>query len=105
MHLREKDFNVFNTRSGLGWVSARPPSPSICHSLRAYGNLEDWDYMGRGQEKRQGRVRAQGEFWGRPGKKNREMRGFQKVQSVSSGFIYITQSSATGTEAGAQVQR
>lgn len=36
MHLKEKDFNVFNTHYSPRLASVRPPSSPICHSQRAY---------------------------------------------------------------------
>lgn len=36
VHLKEKDFNVFNTHYSPRLASVRPPSSPICHSQRAY---------------------------------------------------------------------
>lgn len=36
VHLKESDFNVFNTHYGTCLASVRPPRSSICHSQRAY---------------------------------------------------------------------
>lgn len=92
VHLKEKDFNVFNTHYCPHSASVRPPSSPICHSQRAY-DAAIWKteiIWGEGRRHSEG-----GWGWGvRTGgsERKREVDGLKKkcrVLSVDSSRILL----------------
>lgn len=92
VHLKEKDFNVFNTHYCPRSASVRPPSSPICHSQRAY-DAAIWKteiIWGEGRRHSEG-----GWSWGvRTGgsERKREVEGFKKkcrALSVDSSRILL----------------
>lgn len=71
VHLKEKDFNVFNTHYCPRSASVHPPSSPICHSQRAY-DAAIWKTEIIWRE---GRRHSEG-GWGSD--RNREVEGLKK---------------------------